>query len=72
MKDRQTLVDVATRGLEGLDRIMKEAKPDIVLVHGDTSTTLSVVLLHFTIKLRLDMLKRDFAHGINIHHILKR
>lgn len=39
MKDRQTLVDVATRGLEGLDRIMKEAKPDIVLVHGDTATT---------------------------------
>ncbi|WP_336822807.1 non-hydrolyzing UDP-N-acetylglucosamine 2-epimerase [Sporosarcina sp. USHLN248] len=39
MKDRQTLVDVATKGLEGLDRIMKEAKPDIVLVHGDTSTT---------------------------------
>ncbi|WP_398290068.1 non-hydrolyzing UDP-N-acetylglucosamine 2-epimerase [Sporosarcina sp. NCCP-2716] len=39
MKSRQTLIDVATRGLEGLDRIMKEAKPDIVLVHGDTSTT---------------------------------
>ncbi|MCG3086337.1 UDP-N-acetylglucosamine 2-epimerase (non-hydrolyzing) [Sporosarcina sp. MB25] len=39
MKERQTLVDVATRGLEGLDQIMKEAQPDIVLVHGDTSTT---------------------------------
>lgn len=39
MKDRQTLVDVATRGLEGLDKIMKEARPDIVLVHGDTATT---------------------------------
>ena len=39
MKERQTLVDVATRGLEGLDAIMKEAKPDIVLVHGDTATT---------------------------------
>ncbi len=39
MKSRQTLVDVATRGLEGLDRIMKEAEPDIVLVHGDTATT---------------------------------
>jgi len=39
MKDRQTLVDVATRGLEGLDLIMKEAEPDIVLVHGDTATT---------------------------------
>ncbi|WOV87999.1 UDP-N-acetylglucosamine 2-epimerase (non-hydrolyzing) [Sporosarcina oncorhynchi] len=39
MKDRQTLIDVATRGLEGLDKIMKDAQPDIVLVHGDTSTT---------------------------------
>lgn len=39
MKDRQTLIDVATRGLEGLDKVMKEAQPDIVLVHGDTSTT---------------------------------
>ena len=33
------LIDIATRGLEGLDQIMKEAKPDIVLVHGDTTTT---------------------------------
>lgn len=39
MKSRQTLIDVATRGLEGLDGIMKEAQPDIVLVHGDTATT---------------------------------
>ena len=39
MRSRQTLVDVATRGLEGLDGIMKEAEPDIVLVHGDTATT---------------------------------
>ena len=39
MKARQTLVEIVTRSLEGLDRVMKEAKPDIVLVHGDTSTT---------------------------------
>lgn len=39
MKERQTLVDVTTRGLEGLDRVMKEVQPDIVLVHGDTTTT---------------------------------
>lgn len=39
MKDRQTLVDVATNALIGLDRVMKEAQPDIVLVHGDTATT---------------------------------
>lgn len=39
MKDRQTLMDVTTRGLQGLDAVMKEVKPDIVLVHGDTTTT---------------------------------
>ena len=39
MKDRQTLIDVTTRGLEGLDKVMKEVKPDLVLVHGDTTTT---------------------------------
>ncbi|WP_062108465.1 non-hydrolyzing UDP-N-acetylglucosamine 2-epimerase [Bacillus niameyensis] len=47
MKDRQTLIDVATRGLEGLDRVMKEVKPDIVLVHGDTSTTFIASLAAF-------------------------
>lgn len=39
MKDRQTLMSITTRGLEGLDNVMKEAQPDIVLVHGDTTTT---------------------------------
>lgn len=39
MKDRQTLIDVTVNALVGLDKVMKEAKPDIVLVHGDTSTT---------------------------------
>lgn len=39
MHDRQTLVGIVTRALEGLDEIMKKVGPDIVLVHGDTSTT---------------------------------
>lgn len=39
MKNRQTLIDVTVNALQGLDQVMKEAKPDIVLVHGDTSTT---------------------------------
>ncbi|MGE6257872.1 non-hydrolyzing UDP-N-acetylglucosamine 2-epimerase [Heyndrickxia sporothermodurans] len=39
MKDRQSLIDITTRGLEGLNRVMQEAQPDIVLVHGDTTTT---------------------------------
>lgn len=41
MKDRQTLVGITTRALSGLDDVMKESKPDVVLVHGDTSTTLA-------------------------------
>ncbi|WP_019243207.1 MULTISPECIES: non-hydrolyzing UDP-N-acetylglucosamine 2-epimerase [Bacillus] len=47
MKDRQTLIDVTTRGLEGLDKVMKEVKPDIVLVHGDTTTTFIAALAAF-------------------------
>ncbi|PEC21437.1 non-hydrolyzing UDP-N-acetylglucosamine 2-epimerase [Bacillus cereus] len=47
MKDRQTLIDITTRGLEGLDKVMKEAKPDIVLVHGDTTTTFIASLAAF-------------------------
>ncbi|WP_336787426.1 non-hydrolyzing UDP-N-acetylglucosamine 2-epimerase [Paenibacillus sp. MMO-177] len=39
MKDRQTLTETTVRVLEGLDPILAEAKPDIVLVHGDTQTT---------------------------------
>lgn len=39
MKQKQTLAQIATRALEGLDELMKDTKPDIVLVHGDTSTT---------------------------------
>ncbi|WP_040952303.1 non-hydrolyzing UDP-N-acetylglucosamine 2-epimerase [Gorillibacterium massiliense] len=39
MKDRQTLQELTVRVLQGLEPVLKEAKPDIVLVHGDTLTT---------------------------------
>ncbi len=44
MKSKQTLAQVTTRALEGLDNLMKETKPDIVLVHGDTTTTFAASL----------------------------
>lgn len=47
MKDRQTLTDVTIRSLQGLDNVMKEVKPDIVLVHGDTTTTFVASLAAF-------------------------
>ncbi|THE12307.1 UDP-N-acetylglucosamine 2-epimerase (non-hydrolyzing) [Bacillus timonensis] len=39
MQERQTLIDITTKSLIGLDKLMKDVKPDLVLVHGDTSTT---------------------------------
>lgn len=39
MKQNQTLAQITKSGLEGLETIMDETKPDIVLVHGDTTTT---------------------------------
>jgi len=47
MKSRQTLVDVTTRSLEGLNQVFQEVKPDIVLVHGDTTTTFVASLAAF-------------------------
>jgi len=47
MKERQSLAGVVTRALEGLDQIMKEVEPDIVLVHGDTATTFIASLAAF-------------------------
>jgi UDP-N-acetylglucosamine 2-epimerase (non-hydrolysing) len=39
MKDGQTLTDITSKALSSLDSVMKEVNPDIVLVHGDTTTT---------------------------------
>jgi UDP-N-acetylglucosamine 2-epimerase (non-hydrolysing) len=47
MKARQSLIDVTTRSLEGLNQVLSEVKPDIVLVHGDTSTTFVASLAAF-------------------------
>lgn len=47
MKQGQTLADVTTRALNGLEDIIKEVKPDIVLVHGDTTTTFAGALAAF-------------------------
>ena len=47
MKQGQTLGDVTTRALSGLEEVIKEARPDIVLVHGDTTTTFAGALAAF-------------------------
>jgi len=47
MKQGQTLGDITTRALTGLEEVIKESKPDIVLVHGDTTTTFAGALAAF-------------------------
>lgn len=47
MTSGQTLYDVTTRALMGLKSVMEEAKPDMVLVHGDTTTTFAGALAAF-------------------------
>ena len=44
MKDRQTLYDITSRVLTGLAPVLVEVKPDLVLVHGDTTTTFAGAL----------------------------
>ncbi len=47
MKDRQTLIDITVGALKGLSTVMDEVQPDVVLVHGDTTTTFAGSLAAF-------------------------
>ena len=47
MKDKQTLFDVTINILERIKKVLEEVKPDVVLVHGDTSTTFVTALACF-------------------------
>ena len=47
MKDKQTLFDVTINILERIKTVLEEVKPDVVLVHGDTSTTFVTALACF-------------------------
>lgn len=47
MQPRQTLALITEKSLHGLDEVLEQAQPDIVLVHGDTSTTFAGALAAF-------------------------
>lgn len=47
MKQKQTLFDITTLILERIKNVLEEVKPDVVLVHGDTSTTFVTALACF-------------------------
>ena len=51
MKDRQTLFDITTNILSSIREVLEAEKPDVVLVHGDTSTTFVTALACFYLQI---------------------
>ena len=51
MKDKQTLFDITTNILNKIKEVLEEVKPDVVLVHGDTSTTFVTALACFYLQI---------------------
>lgn len=51
MKDKQTLFDITTNILENIKNVLTEVEPDVVLVHGDTSTTFVTALACFYLQI---------------------
>ena len=47
MQKQQTLSSITTRAILGMETVLQEAKPDLILVHGDTSTTFAGALAAF-------------------------
>jgi UDP-N-acetylglucosamine 2-epimerase len=44
MKPGQTLTDITVKVLQGLEQVIKDKKPDLILVHGDTTTAMAAAL----------------------------
>jgi len=63
MKDRQTLTGITNRVLVGLEEIFQEAKPDIVLVHGDTTTTFAGSLAAFYKQIKVGHVEAGLRTG---------
>ena len=53
MQAGQTISDITIRVLEGLERVIRNVSPDIVLVHGDTTTTFASALAAFYSRVRV-------------------
>jgi len=51
MRERQTLFDITARVMEGMRTVLEKEKPDVVLVHGDTTTTFAAAISCFYLRI---------------------
>ncbi|MDA9195441.1 UDP-N-acetylglucosamine 2-epimerase (non-hydrolyzing) [Gammaproteobacteria bacterium] len=63
MSDSQSLISINTSILEGLTPILEEFEPDIVLVHGDTSTTFGAALASYYLKIPVGHIEAGLRTG---------
>ena len=65
MKEKQTLFDITTGILDGIKNVLEQVKPDVVLVHGDTSTTFVTALACFYLQIPVGHVEA----GLRTHNI---
>ena len=65
MKDKQTLFDITTNILNRIKEVLEKEKPDVVLVHGDTSTTFVTALACFYLQIPVGHVEA----GLRTHNI---
>ena len=65
MKDKQTLFDITTNILNRIRAVLEEVRPDVVLVHGDTSTTFVTALACFYLQIPVGHVEA----GLRTHNI---
>ncbi len=63
MKHGQTITDITTRVLHGVGEIFEQEKPDLVLVHGDTTTTFAAALASFYQKIAVGHVEAGLRTG---------
>ncbi len=66
MQKNQTLFDITVKVLEGMKKIIEECKPDIILVHGDTSTSFSTALAAYYLGVKVGHVEAGLR-TYNIH-----
>lgn len=64
MQERQTLADLSARILSGVDQVLADWRPDLVLVHGDTTTSFTTALAAFYRKIKVGHIEAGLRTGL--------